>query len=52
MRFAPWYQRWLAWVTPRFLARPLYRWVAKNRYHWFGKVDCADGACQIPKRQP
>jgi predicted DCC family thiol-disulfide oxidoreductase YuxK len=50
MRLAPWYQRWIAWVTPRFVARPLYRFIARHRYRWFGKVECAD-ACAVPKRQ-
>jgi predicted DCC family thiol-disulfide oxidoreductase YuxK len=31
-------------VVPRFLRDPLYRWIARNRYRWFGKHD----ACRLP----
>ena len=33
-------------LTPSWLARPIYAWVARNRYRWFGKV-CEGGSCQI-----
>jgi predicted DCC family thiol-disulfide oxidoreductase YuxK len=29
------------------LWRPLYRWIARNRYRWFGKRD----HCRIPSAQ-
>lgn len=48
MRYAPLWSAWLAWVTPRFVARPLYRWIARNRFHWFGRAECAEGSCAIP----
>jgi predicted DCC family thiol-disulfide oxidoreductase YuxK len=31
-------------LIPRFIRDPLYKWIAKNRYKWFGKKD----ACMIP----
>lgn len=31
-------------LVPRFIRDGVYRWVATNRYRWFGKVD----ACMIP----
>ena len=36
----------LAWarMIPRFLRDPLYDWVARNRYRWFGKRE----ECMIP----
>jgi len=33
----------LSWfrVVPRFLRTPVYRWIARNRYRWFGRrADC------------
>ena len=45
--------RRLWWAAPMayfpgsmFLWRPLYRWVARNRYRFSGKT-CDDGACQL-----
>ena len=29
-------------AVPGFLRDPVYRWVARNRYRWFGRAD----ACQ------
>ncbi len=31
-------------VIPPFIRNPVYRWVARNRYRWFGKKD----SCMIP----
>ncbi len=31
-------------IVPRFLRDDIYRWVAKNRYRWFGKRD----ECMMP----
>ncbi len=31
-------------IVPRFLRDPIYNWVARNRYRWFGKKD----ECWIP----
>ncbi len=33
----------LQWIPPS-LRDPIYRWIARNRYKWFGKKD----ACMIP----
>jgi predicted DCC family thiol-disulfide oxidoreductase YuxK len=35
----------LAAATPAFIARPVYGWVARNRYRWFGKV-CEGSSCR------
>lgn len=41
---APW--RWLGWLrwVPRALRDPVYRFVGRRRYRWFGKRD----GCGIP----
>lgn len=31
-------------VVPRFIREPIYKWIARNRYKWFGKKD----SCMIP----
>ena len=31
-------------VTPRFIRDPIYRWIARNRYKWFGKRE----TCRLP----
>jgi len=31
-------------IVPTFIRNGIYRWIAKNRYKWFGKKD----ACMIP----
>jgi len=46
MRLAPLPLAILAWMTPTFVARPLYAWVARNRYRWFGSL-CEGGTCQV-----
>lgn len=52
MRLAPLRTAWLAWITPRVVARPLYAWVARNRYRWFGRT-CEEGGCAVhPRRGP
>lgn len=44
-------QRWmrvagrLAYVVPRAVRDILYRWVARNRYRWFGKRE----HCRLPR---
>lgn len=44
---APW--RWgrVALVLPRFLRDLGYRFVARNRYRWFGKTD----SCLVPTKE-
>jgi predicted DCC family thiol-disulfide oxidoreductase YuxK len=46
MRVAPLRLRWLAWITPRFVARPVYAWIARNRIRWFGRT-CDAGTCAV-----
>ncbi|RYG21021.1 DUF393 domain-containing protein [bacterium] len=31
-------------IVPKFIRDVVYRWVARNRYRWFGKTD----ACMLP----
>jgi len=31
-------------VIPKFIRQPFYKWIAKNRYKWFGKKE----ACMAP----
>ena len=31
-------------IFPRFLRTPVYKWIARNRYKWFGKKE----ECMIP----
>ena len=41
---APWNWIYPLIFIPRFLRDPLYRWVARNRYRWFGKKE----ECMVP----
>jgi predicted DCC family thiol-disulfide oxidoreductase YuxK len=41
----PWSLAKAARILPRFLRDGLYRWVARNRYRWFGKRD----TCTVPE---
>ncbi len=34
-------------VVPRFIRNGVYRWVARNRYQWFGRKD----SCRMPTRE-
>jgi len=31
-------------IIPKFLRDPIYKWIARNRYKWFGKKE----SCRIP----
>jgi predicted DCC family thiol-disulfide oxidoreductase YuxK len=31
-------------IFPSFLTQPVYKWIARNRYKWFGRKD----SCMIP----
>lgn len=46
LRYLPWYWQPLRafWLVPRPLRDAVYRWVARNRYRWFGKKE----ACRMP----
>jgi predicted DCC family thiol-disulfide oxidoreductase YuxK len=41
----PWSLAGVAWVLPRAVRDALYRWIAANRYRWFGRRD----ACLMPR---
>ncbi len=45
-RHLPWPWRWfpLFLLVPRMLRDPVYRFIARNRYRWFGKSD----VCMMP----
>ena len=34
-------------IIPQFLRDPVYDWVARNRYHWFGKKE----ECRMPTQE-
>lgn len=44
------YLRWPAkalyafMIVPKFIRQPFYKWIARNRYKWFGKKE----ACMVP----
>jgi predicted DCC family thiol-disulfide oxidoreductase YuxK len=31
-------------IVPKFIRQPFYKWIARNRYKWFGKTEL----CMIP----
>lgn len=31
-------------IIPSFISQPVYKWIARNRYKWFGKKD----TCMVP----
>lgn len=43
----PWRLAWAAWLIPRPLRDGLYRWLARNRYRWFGRSE----HCMVPDPQ-
>ena len=40
----PWKLAWGFIIIPRFLRDHIYKWIAKNRYRWFGKKE----SCRLP----
>ncbi len=40
----PWYLVNAFVLVPRIVRDPLYNWIARNRYRWFGKRD----TCRVP----
>ncbi|MDP6908327.1 MAG: DCC1-like thiol-disulfide oxidoreductase family protein, partial [Flavobacteriales bacterium] len=34
-------------IVPKFIRNPIYDWVARNRYGWFGKKEM----CWIPEKK-
>lgn len=43
LRF-PWNLGKVFLIVPRFMRDGVYRWIAKNRYKWFGKLD---SSCEL-----
>jgi predicted DCC family thiol-disulfide oxidoreductase YuxK len=41
---APWRWAFVFYVIPSFLRDVVYRWIARNRYRWFGKTE----SCRVP----
>lgn len=35
----PWRLAWVAWLVPAFLRDPAYRFMARNRYRFFGRSE-------------
>ncbi len=34
-------------IIPSFISQPFYKWIARNRYKWFGKKE----KCMVPTQQ-
>lgn len=34
-------------IVPSFISQPFYKWIARNRYKWFGKKD----TCMVPSAE-
>ena len=34
-------------IVPKFIRNPFYKWIARNRYKWFGKKD----ECMVPTKE-
>jgi predicted DCC family thiol-disulfide oxidoreductase YuxK len=41
---APWRWAFVFYVIPRAIRDVVYRWIARNRYRWFGKSE----SCRVP----
>jgi predicted DCC family thiol-disulfide oxidoreductase YuxK len=41
---APWRWAFVFYIVPRFIRDVVYRWIARNRYRWFGKTE----SCRVP----
>lgn len=43
--------RWkiISWlrIAPRIIRDPVYKWIARNRYRWFGKKE----VCMVPNKE-
>lgn len=44
---APWRWLWALRVVPRALRDAVYRFIARNRYRWFGKAE----TCRVPTKE-
>ena len=46
-QFSPfWYVFQIFWIVPKFIRDSIYRFIAKNRYSWFGKRS----SCMVPTK--
>jgi predicted DCC family thiol-disulfide oxidoreductase YuxK len=43
----PWSLAVVFFVIPPFLRDPIYSWIARNRYRWFGKRE----TCMVPTKE-
>lgn len=43
----PWSCAVVFFAVPRFLRDPIYAWIARNRYRWFGKRE----TCMVPTKE-
>jgi predicted DCC family thiol-disulfide oxidoreductase YuxK len=43
----PWSLTWVFILVPRPLRDAVYRWIARNRYRWFG----ARKSCMVPSAE-
>lgn len=43
----PWPIMKIFFIVPRFLRDPIYDFIARNRYRWFGKKD----TCMMPEKE-
>jgi len=41
---SPWHAMYIFSIVPSFIRDPVYDWIARNRYWWFGKKE----TCRIP----
>ena len=41
----PWNLAVVFFIVPRFIRNSVYRWIARNRYRWYGKRD----ECMLPR---
>lgn len=41
---APWRWAFVFYLVPGFIRDVVYRWIARNRYRWFGKTE----SCRVP----
>lgn len=35
------------WIVPKFIRQQIYKWIARNRYNWFGKKE----SCMVPSAE-
>lgn len=40
----PWFLFFIFLLVPTFIRNPIYKWISRNRYKWFGKQE----SCMMP----